>query len=270
MTGSGKSARGKALDVDDDLRKGGGLRSIPCALRLLRVLRPGLRRVGRGLGALRLVLRRLLERRLLPGAELDGDGHHRLRDDVVVLEDVDARREAPVGEEVEELSLRVERRVDGVVEAVGHRHGLPGRELVKPDAPVAVRLDLRVRDPGAVGRPGVVGDLPRELVVGELMRLGDLRPLLRRHVDDEESKVLVAEEELRAVGRPLGVVGGPVEVGREGVPGPVAGDVLSRRAGTRRSGRRRRRPSSRRARSAGSARGSSARGSGCGSPRSRP
>ncbi len=50
------------------------------------------------------------------------------------------------------------------------------------------------------------------------MRFGDLRPLLRRHVDDEDPEVLVAEEELRPVGRPLGVVGGPVEARRERFP----------------------------------------------------
>ncbi len=122
LDGEREETRGKALDVDDDLREGGRLRSVLCALCFLHVLRPDLRPLGRGLRALRLVLRGLFERRLLPGAELDGDGHHRLRDDVVVLEDVDAGREAAVREEVEEVSFRVERRVHRVVEAVRHRH----------------------------------------------------------------------------------------------------------------------------------------------------
>ena len=156
------------------------------------------------------------------------------RDDVVVLEDVDPRREVAVREEVEVLAVGVERRVQAVVEPVGDREALVLLEAVEEHLVVAVELDERVGDPLAVGRPGVVADLPEELVVLHLVGRGELRQLLRRDVQVEQREVLVAEQDLRAVRRPLEVVGVAIERRRERLPRLVAGRRPSRRSGSRR------------------------------------
>ena len=149
--------------------------------------------------------------RALAGLELDRHHLDRVLDDVVVLEDVDAGVEVPVRQEVEVVAVGVERRVQAVVEVVGDRERPVLLEAVEEHLVVAVELDERVGDPLAVGRPGVVAHLPEELVVLHLVGRGELRQLLRRHVDVEEREVLVAEQDLRAVRRPLEVVDGAVE-----------------------------------------------------------
>ncbi len=180
--------------------------------------------LGRLVACLRL--RRLLERRPLAGLQLDGHYLHRIGDDVVVLEGVEARIEVAIREEVHELAVGVERRVEAVVEPVRDRGGRAPLEVVEEDPVVAVLLDERVHDPLAVRRPGVVRHLPEELVVLEPVGGREPGEPPRRHVDVEQGEVLVAEEDLAAVGRPLEVVDGAVERGRELLGGLAAADLL--------------------------------------------
>ena len=192
-------------------------------------------------GGWRLGRRALHEGRLLALAQL---GHHhpgRVGHDVVVLEGVHPDLEVPVGQEVEVAAVGVEARVEVVVEVVGELD-LPALErVVEQDRVVAVLAGEGVGDPAAVRRPGVVADLPGELVVVEVARLVDLRPLLRGDVHDEEREVLVAEQDLLAVGRPAQVVDLAVEVGRS-LRRLAGRRRRARRAGTRRSRRRSRPP----------------------------
>ena len=127
---------------------------------------PG-RRGGRGGRRLGLGRRPLRERRLLALPELRHHDAGRVGRDVVVLERVHSDLVVAVGEEVEVAAVGVEARVEVLVEVVGELD-LPGLDgVVEEDRVVAVLARGGPRDPAAVGRPGVVADLPGELVVVE-------------------------------------------------------------------------------------------------------
>ncbi|OPZ81422.1 MAG: hypothetical protein BWY77_00652 [bacterium ADurb.Bin431] len=171
--------------------------------------RPGCIRKGRSLARL----------------ELNQHHLHRPRQDVVVFIDIHLDIIiVAIGEVIEIIAVGVERGVEIIVKIAGDGKTFRLFQAVKIDDRVAVLLDEGVGDPFAVRAPGIVADLPGELVVLEPVRRADFGQLFRRHVDVPEGEGLVAEEDFLAVRRPLEMVHCGLEI--VGEPEPLPAGII--------------------------------------------